>query len=147
MRRILFSALVLSIAAGGCVSWFLKGAAPVNARYQPNVLIEYKSEGPAPAGATYLLVQTERGEAMFERSADGSGAVISHRWHDKDGDHFACWVPNRQAWVYDVPTDRSQPATRTVYPAGMYILTKIPDVGLWPFATTEIEPQTILHPK
>ena len=73
----LSAALVFAIFAAGCASMFMKGGSLAPAGYQPQkVLVTYRADGAVPAGATYLLVLTEKGEAVFERGSDGSGALF-----------------------------------------------------------------------
>lgn len=120
--QVLFAMSALVIATG-CASMFMKGGSLANAGYQPQkVLVTYKAEGATPPGTTYLLVLTERGEAMFERSPDGSGALFETRWTDDQGDHFAGWVATSHGYEFVVPRDRGKPAKRYVYPKGYYTL-------------------------
>ncbi len=64
----------------GCASMFMKGGALVETGYNPQkVLVSYKAEGTVPQGVEYLLIETENGQAIFERSPDGSGALFLTR--------------------------------------------------------------------
>jgi hypothetical protein len=137
-------ALVLSTA---CASMFMKGGSLVTVGYQPQqVLVTYRAEGTVPPGATYLLVRTEKGEAMFERSADGSGALFETRWTDDKGDHFAGWVATSHAYEFVVPMDRMQAAKRYVYPAGFYTLQSVGGQER-PVPVAAVEPVATLIPK
>ena len=137
-------ALVLSTA---CASMFMKGGSLVPAGYQPQkVLVTYAAEGAVPQGASYLLVQAEKGEAMFERSADGSGALFETRWTDDKGDHFAGWVATIHAYEFVVPKDRKQAAKRYVYPAGFYTLQTVGGLER-PVPVVAVDPVATLMPK
>jgi len=137
-------ALVLSAA---CASMFMKGGSLVMVGYQPQeVLVTYRAEGTVPPGATYLLVRTEKGEAMFERSVDGSGALFETRWTDDKGDHFAGWVATSHAYEFVVPKDRMQAAKRYVYPDGFYTLQNVGGQER-PVPVTAVDPVATLVPK
>ncbi len=107
--------IFISIISVGCASMFMKGGTLAPAGYQPQkVLVTYQAEGTVPPNAEYLLVQTEKGETMFERSADGSGTLFETRWSDDQGDHFAGWVATSHGYEFIVPKDRKLPAKRFV---------------------------------
>lgn len=137
-------ALVLSTA---CASMFMKGGSLAPAGYQPQkALVTYRAEGTVPPGISYLLVQTEKGEALFERSADGSGALFETRWTDDKGDHFAGWVATSHAYEFVVPKDRKQAAKRYVYPASFYTLQNIGGLER-PVPVAAVDPVATLIPK
>jgi len=137
-------ALALSTA---CASMFMKGGSLAPAGYQPQkVLVTYRAEGTVPQGISYLLIQTEKGEAMFERSADGSGALFETSWKDDKGDHFAGWVATSHAYEFVVPKDRKKAAKRFVYPAGFYTLQSFGDQER-PVPVTSVDPVATLVPK
>jgi hypothetical protein len=134
-------------AAAGCASMFMKGGSLAPAGFQPQkVLVTYHAEGSVPPGTTYLLVMTEKGEAMFEQGADGSGALFETRWTDSSGDHFAGWVATSHAYEFIVPKDRRKPAKRYVYPKGYYSLQTVGDQER-PVPVTAMEPVATLYPK
>lgn len=116
-------ALAAAAMLAACASMFMKGGSLVDPGYAPpQVLVSYRSEGPTPPNTDYLLIRTERGEAIFERNtANGSGALFETRWSDAEGDHFAGWVAMMGiAYHVVVPKDRRQPAKRFVYPKGTW---------------------------
>lgn len=94
-------------------------------------LVTYRAEGTVPAGATYYLVKTEKGLAMFEHGQDGSGALFENHWEDADGDHFAAWIylpgggNSRHGYEFVVPKDRLQSVSKYVYPWGTYVVQNI----------------------
>jgi hypothetical protein len=139
--------LVFLLLAIGCASAFMKGGSLVGAGYQPpKVLVSYRTEGTAPAGVKYLLVRTETGEAIFEKSPDGSGALMQTYWRDDKGDHYAGWVVRRHGYEFVVPLDRTKEASRYVYPGGTYELKQIG--GVWrPVPVVPIGPVTRLIPE
>lgn len=140
--------LGLLALAGGCASMFMKGGSLVEAGFRPQaVIVTYEAEGAVPPGVTYQLVRTEKGEAMFERSQDGSGALFETRWSDSAGDHFAGWVATSHAYEFVVPKDRKQPAQRFVYPKGLYALQTFGDQTR-PVPTVQtMEPVATLTPQ
>lgn len=130
-----------------CASAFMKGGALVSSGYKPTkVLVAYQTQGPAPAGIEYQLIETPDGPAMFERSPDGSGALFLTRWRDVDGDHFAGWVATSHGFEFVVPVDRTKNAKRYVYPKGTYRLVEV-DGKTRPVPKTKVEPITQLVPK
>ena len=105
----------------GCASAFMKGGKLMSAGYIPqNVIVSYKAEGTVPPGVVYQLVNTEWGEAMFEKSPDGSGALFLTRWQDIEGDHFGGWVATSHGYEFVVPLNRTQNAKKYVYVHGTY---------------------------
>lgn len=138
--------LVSLFLIAGCASAFMKGGSLAPRGYRADVLIDYKAEGTVPAGVTYHLVKTKKGEAMFERSSDGSGALFETRWRDSAGDHFAGWVATSHGYEYVVPLDRSKPAKKYVYPAGYYNLKTINGVTR-PVPVTRMDPVATLFPR
>ena len=143
-RRMLVFPLFL-VTLSGCASAFLGGGRFVAASEPLQVLVTYRAEGTVPPNTDYLLVRGPEGEAILERSADGSGTLALTHWSTDEGDHYACWVRTAGAYDYLVPKDRSQPAKRFFYPKGTYQgmeengVTKI-------VPTTPIEAQATLHP-
>lgn len=119
MRSLLFFGLAISLAA--CASAFMKGGALVGAGYQPlKILVRYRAEGTVPPNVTYQLVESERGETIFERSADGSGTLFLLRWQDAEGDHFGGWVAKSHGYEFVIPRDRRQNGKKFFYPVGTY---------------------------
>jgi hypothetical protein len=147
LARMVVLVALAGILAFGCASMFMKGGSLAPAGYQPQkVLITYRAEGAVPPGAEYLLVLTEKGEALFERSPDGSGALFETRWSDEKGTHFAGWVATSHAYEFVVPKDRTQPAKRYVYPKGYYSLQTIGDQER-PVPAVAVDPVATLFPK
>jgi len=134
-------------AAAGCASMFMKGGALAPAGYQPQkVVVAYTADGAVPANVNYQLVLTEKGEAMFERSPDGSGALFETRWTDEKGDHFAGWVATSHAYEFVVPKDRAKPAKRYVYPKGSYTVQSVGGQER-PTPTMAMDPVATLTPR
>jgi len=147
-ERLIFlglSLMVITIATG-CASMFMKGGSLAPAGYNANIIINYKAEGTVPPNTTYHLVKTDKGEAMFERSADGSGTLFETHWTDSHGDHFTGWVATSHGWEFVVPKDRKKPAKKYVYPAGYYEL-KEKDGIIRPVPITPVDPVVTLIPK
>ena len=93
----------------GCASAFMKGGTLVSAGYNPQkVLVTYKAEGTVPPNVVYQLVDTEWGEAIFEKSTDGSGALFVLHWEDEEGEHFGGWVARSSGYEFVVPFDRTK---------------------------------------
>ncbi|HUL22957.1 MAG TPA: hypothetical protein VLZ10_15985 [Thermodesulfobacteriota bacterium] len=131
----------------GCASAFMKGGSLVRAGYQAKkVIVSYRAEGIVPQGAKYLLIETGTGQAIFEKSADGSGALFETRWHDDKGDHFAGWVATSHGYEFIVPVDRKKEAKKFVYPAKTYTVKEIS--GIWrPVPLNPVEPVARLIPE
>jgi hypothetical protein len=150
MKRVLSGWAPLLIAlmvAFGCASMFMKGGTLAPAGYQPQkILITYRAEGTVPPGISYFLVLTEKGEALFERNADGSGALFETRWSDDKGDHFAGWVATSHGYEFVIPRDRRLSAKRYVYPAGTYSVQNIGGQER-PVPAVKMDPVTTLIPK
>jgi hypothetical protein len=112
------------IIAIGCASWFMNGGKLVESDYAPKVKASYRvptctnladgSSIAGPADITFLLVEDAGGPGVFERSPDGTGAVITNRWSEADGEHYFGWV-QANGWEYIVPSDPSRKPTRVVY--------------------------------
>ena len=145
LNKNLFYFVLPLLLATGCASWFMNGGALVDEDYYPYVIVNYDAEGTVPVGVKYFLVGTEDGEAIFERSLDGSGALFLNHWEDEEGDHFAGWVSKRHGYEFVVPKDRTQPAKKFVYPAGYYTILEINGIER-PVPVTEIEPVATLIP-
>ncbi len=146
MRKAYGSALLVLVLAG-CASMFIQGGALVDKGYNPQkVLVSYKAEGTVPQGVEYQLVQTDKGEALFERSADGSGVLFLNRWQDEKGDHFAGWVSRSHGYEYLVPRDRSAKGQKFVYPAGFYTIKEIGGIER-PVPVVQVDPVAVLVPR
>jgi len=142
----LLTLVLVAAVAGGCAAAFMKGGTLVKPGFvPPETLVRYRAEGQVPAGYDYLLVRTEQGEAMFERAANGSGALFETHWSDDAGDHFAGWVATSHGYEFVVPKDRQQPASKYVYPRGTFRLVDIDGVTR-PVPTTAAAPVATLHP-
>jgi hypothetical protein len=140
-------ALVVLLAVCGCASMFLHGGELVGKGYQPQVLVNYKAEGVTPAGATYHLVRLEDGrEAVFERSSDGSGTLVSNQWRENAEDHFFCWVGKNAGFEYVIPADRTQAGSRYVYPYGTFT-SRVENGVEKPNLTTRPAPVATLRPE
>ncbi len=88
----------------------------------PPVVVTYQAEGMVPMGVQYFLVTTPKGEAIFERSGDGSGTLFQTHWQDEQGDHFAGRVANSHGYEFVIPIDRKQPGRKFVYPTKTYFV-------------------------
>jgi hypothetical protein len=131
----------------GCASMFMKGGDLVEKGYTPQkVLITYKAEGAVPQGVEYMLIETEKGQAIFERSPDGSGALFLTRWQDEKGDHFAGWVATSHGYEFVIPKDRTGKGEKYVYPAGYYQIKEIGGIQR-PVPVVKIDPAAVLVPK
>ena len=146
-RTIIVLSVILVFIAFGCASAFMKGGSLVKAGYQAKkVIVSYRAEGIVPPEVKYLLVDTENGEAMFEKSKDGSGTLFLTRWHDAQGDHFAGWVATSHGYEFIVPVDRKKEAKKFVYPKGTYTLKEIGG-QFRPVPTNPVEPVARLIPE
>lgn len=131
----------------GCASMFMKGGALVETGYNPQkVLVSYKAEGTVPQGVEYMLIETENGPAIFERSPDGSGVLFLTRWQDEKGDHFAGWVARSHGYEFVIPRDRTGKGEKYVYPAGYYEIKEVEGV-LRPVPVVKLDPVAMLVPK
>ncbi len=150
MRKYSSKVIVLTvftmILLTACASMFMQGGSLVPAGYNANIVVNYDGKGTVPPGITYHLVKTDKGEAIFERSPDGSGALFETHWTDSDGDHFAGWVATSHGYEFVVPKDRKKSANKYVYPAGYYEL-KEKDGVTRPVPNTSIDPVATLIPK
>jgi hypothetical protein len=118
--------IALLIVGPGCASMFLhggrlagKGTSTPGALAQWTVPACTTTDGGSvapPADTRYLLLRGEGGDELFERSGDGSGAIITNRWSDAAGTHFYAWVKS-SGWEYIV-SQPGQPAVRRVYTSG-----------------------------
>jgi hypothetical protein len=139
--------IICLFLVSGCASMFIAGGSLVPAGYKPqNILVTYRAEGTVPAGVRYLLVQTEKGPGILERSPDGSGTLFQTTWRDDQGDHFAGWVVTSHGYEFVVPLDRSKPAKKYVYPKGFYSTKEINGISR-PVPTTAMDPVAQLIPQ
>jgi hypothetical protein len=118
MRARSIAVVASLVVTAGCASWFMNGGKLVDKGYAPTVKAAYKAptcknlvDGSNIAGpdVVYQLVQDEQGTGIFERSPDGTGAVITNHWTDDKGDHYFGWVQNN-GWEYVIPPE---PAGKT----------------------------------
>ena len=140
---------VAVVFIAGCASMFMQGGSLVDAGYKPpQVLVSYRAEGTVPPNTEYLLIKTEKGEAIYERNmTDGSGALFETTWTDDKGDHFAGWVSMVEtAYEVVVPKDRKQPAKRYVYTKGLWAPVEVGGVER-PVPAMPKEPDSTLIPK
>ena len=141
------SVMIAFLLVTGCAAMFIEGGSLVSAGYEPQkILVTYRAEGIVPPGVTYLLVESDRGPAIFERSEDGSGTLLRTHWRDQQGDHFAGWVVTSHGYEYIVPLDRSKPAKKFVYPKGYYSVKGIDGVSR-PVPATQMDPVAKLIPE
>lgn len=127
---------------------FFGGGSLVKRNYHiPKILVEYDTEGTVPEGVDYLLVETEKGEAIFERSKDGSGALMETHWKDEEGDHYAGWVRTSHGYEYVIPVDRNQKGKKYVYVANTYSIIKIDGIDRPVPFDKNVEPVAFLIPK
>jgi hypothetical protein len=122
MRHSILILASICVLSSGCASMFMNGGKLVDAHYKPAVKASYRAETcttkegtsvPGPP-VTFQLVQEGPITGIFERSPDGSGAVITNHWSDDKGDHYFGWVQST-GWEYVMPKDPAAPATRLVY--------------------------------
>jgi hypothetical protein len=101
----------------GCASMFLNGAKIADKDYAKGATDGFKiakctnisnNESIQAPNATYHFVQG----GLFERSSDGTGAVINNKWSEDDGEHYFAWVQS-SGWEYIVP--KAGAPTRVVY--------------------------------
>ena len=122
------AAICLAASTASCASMFLNGARMANAHTPvDHAIATYSLQActsadgstvAAPAGISYVLLQGEHGNELFERSADGSGAIIGNRWEDATGAHYFVWV-QRSGWEFVLPPAGGR-AMRLVY-SGMHV--------------------------
>ncbi len=123
MHKIALLILVcLSVAATGCASMFLHGGR-LAGRGEPTTgaigawrltgCVDTAGNPQAPPELSYYLFRRDTGLELFERSSDGSGAVITNQWADANGTHFYTWVQSN-GWEYTV-AGPGLPIVRTVY--------------------------------
>jgi hypothetical protein len=138
---------ICTLALAGCASMFMHGGDLVGAGYQAQPIVTFRAEGTVPDGVTYSIVRTlDGGQGIFERSADGSGTVITNRWRDAQGDHFFGWVGSSHGYEYVFPADRSQPGVKIVYPAGYYSVSTDAQGVERPVPSMPMQPVAMLYP-
>jgi hypothetical protein len=118
--RYSFFAMVVVVGLSGCASMFMNGGKLVDAGEGPTAVkrsysapsckMTDGSSVAGPSGVTFQLVDG----GIFERSADGSGAVITNHWSDGAADHYFGWVQS-SGWEYVIPQDPNAQANRLVY--------------------------------
>jgi hypothetical protein len=120
MRKMLAMTVGLALLSG-CASWFIHGAKLADSDLAAGQKGGFKVTGctnladnsPMPGpDTTYHFVNDEGRTALFERSADGTGAVIQNKWTAEDGEHYFAWVQS-SGWEYVVPQGGTP--TRIVY--------------------------------
>ena len=131
----------------GCASMFMKGGDLAPRGYKPQkVLATYKAEGTVPQGVEYQLVETGKGQAIFERSPDGSGALFLTRWQDDKGDHYAGWVAKSHGYEFVMARDGTGKGEKYVYPAGYYTVKQVEGISR-PVPVVKVDPVATLTPK
>ena len=119
--RFITLAAVLGLA--GCASWFMNGGklldkgaeVTVKASFTaPACTLANGSPTPGPAGIEFQLAQSGPDLGVFERGADGSGALITNHWADDKADHYFGWVQS-SGWEYVIPKEPGGQAERLVY--------------------------------
>lgn len=92
--------LGLSLASG-CASLFLSGGTlsgtdlsrDSSASFQFSQCIDPSSNTPSEKPqATAHLLKRDNAPAVFERSPDGSGTLITNHWRADDADHYFAWI-------------------------------------------------------
>lgn len=151
MRKIsvLLSVLMAAGLMAACASMYMGGGSLVDPGYKPQqILVTYRNEGTVPPNTEYLLVRTERGEAIYERNTiKDDGALFETRWSDAEGDHFAGWVAMvGLAFEVVVPKDRRKPAKRFVYTTGNWESIKVDGIER-PVPRQPKAPDSMLIPK
>ncbi len=122
MNRILPILALAMVLTPGCASAFLHGARMVGRGAAPPAAlgtwriercVDTNQSPVMGPDATYVLTQGASGLELFERSADGSGAMIENQWSEADGTHFYTWVMSN-GWEFIIPGP-GQPGVRRVY--------------------------------
>lgn len=148
MLKALLTIIVVSFISSGCASMFMKGGTLVPKGYKvQKVIVAYRAEGTVPARVQYFLVETDKGQAIFERSEDGSGALFQTHWIDDQGDHFAGWVATSHGYEFVIPTDRTKEGKKYVYPVKTYRIKMIDGIQRPVPNDPKTEPVARLIPK
>lgn len=92
----------LLVALGsGCANMMISGATITKSDYGKNSIASYRfancidptsGSSTQKPDATVHLVRKENGLALFERSADGTGTLVTNHWLAADGDHYFAWI-------------------------------------------------------
>ena len=113
--------LLCALGTSGCASMFMHGGKLVDPGYNGAVKTSFRAptcnvNGSAVNGpdVVFEVVQDASGPALFERSPNGSGAVITNYWSDDKADHYFGWVLSN-GWEYVISKDPAVPSTRLVY--------------------------------
>jgi hypothetical protein len=123
MQRVSVVLASAGLLLGGCASMFMNGgklvddpsSLAVKASFvAPNCTASDGSPISGPSDIMFQLVQDGPQLAIFERSRDGSGAVITNTWADAQSDHYFGWV-QRQGWEYVIPRVPGVQPMRLVY--------------------------------
>jgi len=145
---IAFACIVLP----GCVNMVFHGGQFVkNDNRIKQVLVRYKAESAVPPDTEYMLVQTDKGLAVFEQYGKEGGCLIETHWTDHDGDHFASWIygagggNSMHGYEFIVPADRTKNALRYIYLSGTYLIQEINGIKR-PVPVSRVEPVTTLIP-
>jgi hypothetical protein len=149
--KVLLTVTVVCFTSLGCASMYsmiMQGGTIVPNGYEvQKVIVAYRAEGTVPARIQYFLVETDKGQAIFERSEDGSGTLFQTHWIDDQGDHFAGWVFNRHGYEFVIPTDRTKEGKKYFYPARTYAIKTIDGIRRPVPDDIEIKPVARLIPK
>ena len=149
VMQVLLTIIIGCFILTGCASMFMKGGALAPKGYKiQKELVAYRAEGTVPAGVQYLLIETDKSQAIFERSdKDGSGALFLTRWTDDQGDHFAGWVAKSHGYEFVIPADRTKEGKKYVYPVGTYKIRTIDGIQRPVPNDLKTEPVARLIPK
>ena len=149
IMKVLLTIIVVCFISSGCASMFMNGGALVPEGYNvQKMIVSYRAEGTVPERVQYFLIETDKGQAIFERSeADGSGALFQTHWIDDQGDHFAGWVATSHGYEFVIPTDRTKDGKKYVYPANTYKIKMIDGIQRPVPNDPKTEPVARLIPK
>ncbi len=121
--RYLKMAALSTVLLSACASMFMNGGKLVDKGYAPAVTSTWAAPScklttgetvAGPAGLKFQVAQEGPEAGVFEKSPDGSGAMITNRWSDEVGDHYFGWV-QASGWEYVFPRTPGQQPARVVY--------------------------------
>jgi hypothetical protein len=144
--------LLTMILTSGCAKMLnpmMMGGTLVHPEYKPpKILVSYRADGELSPDIKYYLVETEKGEAIFEEVKNGTSALFTTHWRDDRGDHFTSWVAGGPGYEFIVPIDRSKPAHRYLYPVNQYKADRKKGVGVGAVVPKKsFEPKNTLTPE
>ncbi|MCK5310635.1 MAG: hypothetical protein KAJ62_00900 [Desulfobacteraceae bacterium] len=146
--KTLLTIAIAGFLLSGCASSFIKGGAMVPRGYEiQKIVVSYRAVGIVPERTDYLLIETDNGEAMFEKSEDGSGVLFLTRWSDDKGDHFAGWVATSHGYEFVIPKDRTKEGQKYFYMKGTFLVKDIDGLRRPVPNNPDTEPVARLIPK